>query len=128
MEIFQVVGLGLIAAVLVVVLREEKPEIALQVTVVAGAIIFLFMLGKINSVLTVLKNLARKANIDLFFLTTLLKIVGIAYITEFGAQVCRDAGSNAIASKIEFAGKVLIMILAVPIVFSILELILQIMP
>jgi stage III sporulation protein AD len=128
MEIFQVVGLGLIAAVLVVILKEEKPEIALQVTVVVGVIIFLFMLGKINSVLTVLKNLARKANIDLLFLTTLLKIVGIAYIAEFGAQVCRDAGSNAIASKIEFAGKVLIMILAVPIVFSILELVLQIMP
>jgi len=128
MEIFQVVGLGLIAAVLVVILREEKPEIALQVTVVVGAIIFLFMLGKISSVLTVLKNLTREANIDLFFLTTLLKIVGIAYITEFGAQVCRDAGSNAIASKIEFAGKVLIMILAVPIVFSVLELILHIMP
>ncbi len=128
MEIFKIVGIGIIAAVLVVILKEEKPEISLQVSMVVGIMIFIFMLGKINSVLTVLKNLAQKANIDLFFLTTLLKIIGIAYITEFGAQVCRDAGSNSIASKIEFAGKVLIMILAVPIIFSILELVLQIMP
>lgn len=128
MEIFQIVGLALIAAVLSVLLKNQRPEIALQISIVAGVIIFLMMISKISAVVTVLESLAEKVNIDVVYLSTILKIIGIAYITTFGAEVCRDAGESAIASKVEFAGKILIMILAVPILMAVLETILRIMP
>lgn len=128
MEIFQIVGLGLIAAVLSVVLKNQKPEISMQISIVTGLIIFIFMLTKLSYVMEVLNLVAQKIDIDLIYITTILKIVGIAYVTEFGAQVCRDAGEGAIATKIEFAGKILIMVLAVPILIALLNLIVKLMP
>lgn len=128
MEIFKIVGLAIIATVLTVVLKNQKPEISLQISVVTGIIIFILIITKLTSVLEVLNMLARKIDIDLVYITTILKIVGIAYVAEFGAQVCRDAGETAIASKVEFAGKILIMVLAIPILIALFNLILELMP
>lgn len=121
MEILQIVGFGLVAAVLIVLLRREKPEIALLISIAAGVVIFLFVLGKVGAVINVLKDLAVRANVNLMYLAAILKIVGIAYIADFGAQICRDAGEGALASKIELAAKVLILVLAVPIIMAVLE-------
>lgn len=123
MDIMKIVMIGMIATILAVILREQKPEIALQVSIVTGLIIFIFVVTKLNSVITVMKYFASKANIDLLYFTTILKVIAIAYITEFGAQICKDAGEGSIASKIEFAGKVLIMIMAVPILAALLDVV-----
>jgi stage III sporulation protein AD len=128
LEILQVVGLGLVVAVLAVLLREERPEIALLLALGFGIMIFIMILGKMGAVITVFRDLTRRAQIDELYLTTLLKILGIAYIAEFGAQICRDAGEGTIASKIEVAGKVLILILALPIFAAILEVIVRLLP
>ncbi|OGO78780.1 MAG: stage III sporulation protein AD [Clostridiales bacterium GWB2_37_7] len=125
MDILKIVGIGIIATILAVILREEKPEIALQISIVTGLIIFVFVITKLNSVLAVLKYFASKTNIDLIYFTTILKVIAIAYITEFGAQVCKDAGESSIASKIEFGGKVLIMIMAIPILAALMDVITQ---
>jgi stage III sporulation protein AD len=128
MEIFQIVGLALIAAVLSVLIKGQRPDIAIQISIAAGIIIFLFMIVRISTVIVLLKDLANRVNIDIVYLGTVLKIIGIAYITTFGADVCRDAGEGSIASKIEFAGKILIMVLAVPILMAVLDTMLKIMP
>lgn len=123
MDIMKIVGIGLIATILAVILREQKPEIAIQISIVTGLIIFVFVITKLNSVIEVLKYFASKTNIDLLYFTTILKVIAIAYITEFGAQVCKDAGESSIASKIEFGGKVLIMIMAIPILAALMDII-----
>lgn len=126
--IIQIVGLGLVGAVLALVLKQYKPELALPLSLVVGLIIFTFMLNKIIVIIQALEKLARQAEVDQIYLTTILKAIAIAYIAEFGAQICRDAGEKIIASKIEFAGKVMIMILGLPIMMAILESILQLLP
>ncbi|MCF6096681.1 stage III sporulation protein AD [Thermovorax subterraneus] len=128
MEIGQIVGIGLITAVFVVLLREERPEIALLISIIAGTFVFLLMLNKIASALSLLQNMAARANIDFIYLSAILKIIGIAYVAEFGAQICRDAGSSSIATKIEFAAKIIIMLLSIPILMAVLELLLKILP
>ncbi|HWR61015.1 MAG TPA: stage III sporulation protein AD [Clostridia bacterium] len=128
MEIMRIVAVGIVAAVLALLLREEKPEIAVLVSIVTGLVIFIFIIGKLNSVLTVLKYFAGKANIDVLYFSTILKVIAIAYITEFGAQICRDAGEGTIASKIELAGKVLIMVLAIPILAALMDIMIKIIP
>ncbi|MFA7573424.1 MAG: stage III sporulation protein AD [Lutispora sp.] len=128
MDIMQIVAVGIISAILIMVLKEYRPELAMQVSIVAGLILFLSMMGKFNQVLEVLKSYAAKADVDILYFATILKIIGIAYITEFGAQVCRDSGESSIASKIEFAGKVLIMAIAVPIYAALFDIIIKIMP
>lgn len=128
MDIFQVVAFGVVAAILITTLRTFRPEIAIQASILAGIIIFVLIIGKLAPVFDLIKIYSGRANMDIQYLPALLKIIGIAYIAEFGAEICRDAGENAIASKIELAGKVLIAIMAIPIITSLLELIIKIMP
>ncbi|MBP2652998.1 MAG: stage sporulation protein [Firmicutes bacterium] len=128
MEIVQIVGLGFIVTLLILIIRTQKPEFAVQLSLALATIIFLLVLGKINLVIGLIRDLADKANVSQMYLNTILKIIGIAYITEFGAQVCRDAGEGAVAGKIEFAGKVLVMVLAIPIIALVLETIVKLLP
>ncbi|ULL15446.1 stage III sporulation protein AD [Paenibacillus sp. H1-7] len=128
MEIVQIVGLGLIATILVLIIKEQKPMFAFLLTAFTGIVIFLFLIGKIASVIDMLEELANDANINMIFLKTILKIIGIAYIAEFGAQIVRDAGQESIASKIELSGKILIMVMAIPIVSVIIETVVKLLP
>ncbi|MFD2672761.1 stage III sporulation protein AD [Marinicrinis sediminis] len=128
MEIIQVVGLGLIATILVLVIKEQKPMFAFLLSAFTGITIFLFLISKIAAVLFVIEDLAIDSNINMVFLKTVLKIIGIAYIAEFGAQIIRDAGQDAIASKVELAGKVLILYLSIPIITVILETVIKLLP
>lgn len=127
-DIIQVVGVGLITAFLVVTIKEQKPLFALLLATFSGVVIFLSLVGEISKVIRLLEELANKANIHTVFLETILKIIGIAYIAEFGAQVTRDAGQSSVAAKIELAGKILIMVMAIPIVSALVETIVHLIP
>jgi len=128
MEIIQIVGLGIIATVFIVLLKSLRPEIAMLISIITGVVIFIVVAGKLSNIVEILNNIADKAGVDTAYLSTLLKIIGIAYIVEFGAEICKDAGESAIASKIELAGKVAIIFLALPIITALLDLIIKVMP
>jgi stage III sporulation protein AD len=128
MDIVQIVCIGIVAVILASAIKAQRPEIALQVSIITGIFIFLLVAVKLSAVIGFIQTFSKKADIDTTYLTILLKIVGIAYIAEFGAEVCKDAGESSIASKIELAGKVTIMILAVPIITSLLDLVVKLMP
>lgn len=128
MEMVQIIGLGFVVMLLILLIRQQRPELAIQLSLTLATIIFLLVLSKINVVLNLFRDLAEKANISQLYLNTILKIIGIAYITEFGAQVCRDANEGAVASKIEFAGKVLVMVMAIPIIALVLDTIVKLIP
>jgi stage III sporulation protein AD len=127
MEIVKVVAFAFIALSIVMVLRRTDGTLAVQVSTAAGVIIFLFMITQITSILQLLQQLALKANIDYVYLNTVFKILGIAYLTSFTAEICKDAGEGNIASKVEFAGKILILVLAIPILMAVLQSILKIL-
>ncbi|NLK00443.1 MAG: stage III sporulation protein AD [Clostridia bacterium] len=128
MEILQIVGIGVIATLLLIVVKQHKPEISIQLSIAAGVVIFLLMLGRISSIIQILEELSRRAKIDNLYLTTILKIVGISYIGEFGAQICRDAGEGAVGAKVEFAAKILVLVVALPIIAALLETIIRLLP
>jgi len=122
MEIVQIVGIGLVSTVILLILRRQKPEIAVLAGTAAGAVIFMIIAAKLSAVADLLEEYAARADISPMYFTA------VAYIAEFGAEICRDAGEGAIAAKIEMAGKVIIIALAVPIITSLLDLVLKIMP
>lgn len=128
MEIIQIIGLGFVVTLLILIIKQQRPEIAVQLSLALATIIFLMVLSKINVVLNLFRDMAAKANISSMYLNTILKIIGIAYVTEFGAQVCRDAGEGAVAGKIEFAGKVFVMVMAIPIIALVLDTIVRLIP
>lgn len=128
MEIVQVVGICIIATIMILVIKGQRPEIAMQISIVTGIIILFAVSSRISLIIDLLSKLSGKMNIDSVFFATILKIIGIAYTAEFGAEVCKDAGESAIASKIELGGKIFIMVLAIPIISSLVELLIKIVP
>lgn len=128
MDIMQVVGFGIVATVMALIVKEQKPAFAFFIVMVTGLVIFLSLLDSLRTVIQMIEKLAYQTNVNMIFLETVLKIIGIAYIAEFGAQITRDAGQEGIASKIELAGKILILALAVPIISVVVETVIKLMP
>ncbi|MDO8225670.1 stage III sporulation protein AD [Bacillus cabrialesii] len=127
-DIVQIVGLGLIATFLSLIVKEQKPTFAFLIVVFAGCAIFLYLVDQIYDIIRMIEKIAINANVNMVYVETILKIIGIAYIAEFGTQLTKDAGQGAIASKIELAGKILILVMAVPILTVIIETILGLIP
>lgn len=127
-HIFQLVGIGLTATVLVSVLRQQAPQFAMLVSILAGAILLTMVVHNMDGVVQSLSNLANLAKLDHGFIEIVLKIIGIAYIVEFAAQVARDAGEGALGGKIELAGKIGIIVLAMPIITDVVESLVHLLP
>ena len=128
MEIFQIVGLGLIATILIVIVKDARPEFTILISMVTGIIIFSMILSKIVYVVDTISTLSNRVDVNISYFNTILKIIGMAYIVEFASQISRDAGQDSIAMKIELGGKVLIMVLAIPILLALMDLIIKILP
>lgn len=124
MEIAKVVAIGLVVVAMLAILRPQRPELAMLLGAAAGTFLLLLVLGRVGVVLGLLEGLAVRANMNFEYLNVLLKIIGVAYLAELGANVSRDAGEGAIASKIELAGKVLVLALAVPIFSAVVDVVL----
>lgn len=123
MDIFKVVGLGLAAAALAVFVKGWKPELAIGISLASASVIFIMAMPYLKAITDMLKDLSGQLSIDNRYITLILKITGIAYVAQFGAELCRDAGETSTASKIEFAGKVIIMALSMPVVYKLLEIV-----
>ncbi len=128
MDIVKIIGVGLIALIIIVILKQYKPEFAMYVSLIAGALILFMLLDKLTGIVELLANLSNKAGIDNQFLGILLKITGIAFLTEFAVSICQDSGETAIANKIDLGGKVIIIAISIPIISALLELIIKILP
>lgn len=127
MEIIKVVSFALAALFIFMLLGERKKELAVLVAIIAGAIIFLALIDKLSEIISFIGTIADKANIDMVYIGIVLKILAIAYLSSFCSEICKDAGASSIASKVEFAGKILILALAIPILMAVLNSILQIL-
>lgn len=128
MDILQIVGMGLAATFLALILKENNPVFALLLSLIVGTFIFIMLVDQIGLIMGVLKKMAETAHLNSVYVATVLKIIGIAYISEFGAQIARDAGQSALAGKIELAGKIVILVLAMPILAAIVDAVMNLMP
>lgn len=113
--IYQIAGICLCAAVLIVLLGQHRPELALLLSVGAGVVVFLFLLPQITAVLETVKAFVADSGISLAYFEPVVKITAVAYVAQFAAEICIDAGQKALGSKVEIAGKILIASMAVPI-------------
>lgn len=128
MEIIKVIVIGFVSVIIINLIKNQRPDIGVQISIAAGVIIFMMMMPKLTLVIDAFKSISEKVNIDTVYLNTILKIIGISYLTTFGVEICKDAGQTSIAGKIEFAGKILIVILAMPILMAVMDMIIKIIP
>ena len=128
MAIIKIIGVGLIALIIIIIVKQYRPEFTMYVSVAAGIIILLLVMDKLSSIIDLLTNLANKTSINNEFIFLLIKITGIAILTEFASSVCKDSGETAIASKVDMGGKIIIIAMPIPIIASLLETILKVLP
>lgn len=128
MDIIKIIGIGFIGVIIIILIKQYRPEFAIYVSIGAGILIFSIIAGKLSGIIEVLKSFTNKTSINNEFLTLLIKITGIAILTEFAVSICKDSGESAIASKVDLSGKVIIMSMSIPIMASLLETIISILP
>jgi stage III sporulation protein AD len=127
MLIVKIVGLAFIALFLILTLRHHNSSIPTFIGLAAGALILLIMIEPLKEIINFLKEIADKANIDMLYIGIVLKILAIAYIASFSSALCKDANADSLATQIDFSGKIMILVLAIPILMAVLNSILQIM-
>ncbi|MBO5349521.1 MAG: stage III sporulation protein AD [Clostridia bacterium] len=128
MDIIKLIGIGLIALVIIIIVKQYKPEFAIYVSLAAGILILGMTFDTISQIINLIQSYSQKISINNKFITVLLKITGIAILAEFATSICKDAGETAIASKIDIGSKVMIIAASIPIISSLLEIILKVLP
>ena len=127
MEIFKIVSFAVVAVFVITVLKSlKKDDFALIVTILAAVVMFVFLLLKVEDIINILMSVITKAGINEEYLALLLKVTGVSYIVELATNICKDAGSSSLASKVEMLGKVSIVVLTIPILTSVLNVVLEI--
>ena len=128
MEILRLCAISIITALLSILLKQYKSPLALAVTLCGGCALLFFSVPYLRDVLAFVREFAYKTGVGLPFIETLIKIIGITFITECSVALCRDAGESALAAKLEMAGKLIILGVSIPLISSLFETIVSILP
>ena len=125
MELFKVILLGLVVSILAVFLKQVKSEYALICVIVGSILIIGYILNSLIDVLGFFENIVSKTGIDNDLFYAMLKIIGVGYLIEFSASVCRDSGNASIADKVVLAGKIMIFVISMPIISSLFNMVMD---
>ncbi len=127
MEIAKVIGIGIVGGILAVAVKKTNPELGMQVSIAAGVIVFCLVLGYLAQAVDFIRSFAEQYGALYQGTLVLLKVIGIAYLCEFGDQVLKDAGENALAVKVELAGKVIIFAVTLPLIGQFAQMVLELL-
>lgn len=127
MEFIKIIGIALVSLIIIILLKQYRPEFAIYISLLTGILILILVMDKLTGIINILRDLSDKASINASFLVLLLKITGIAFLTEFAVSICKDAGEGALANKVEIGSKIIIISMSIPIISSLLEIILKIL-
>lgn len=123
MDIFKIVGIGIIICVVIVVVKQIKPEFALIVLIAGSIVMLVYIFNYFTNILGVFDTILQKTGINSELFSIILKIVGVGYLIEFAANICSDSGNPAIADKVVLCGKLIILVMCMPIITNLLNII-----
>lgn len=125
--VIQVISFAFVSLFLYLVLKDSKSTFAIFLLLGSGVIIFLFITPYVSEIITFMQDIARESGMDSTYIAIVMKIIAIAYLSTFCSHICNDAGVTVLGKKVEFTGKIMILLLAIPIMANILNSILSIM-
>ncbi len=117
------VGLLLCAAMLTTVLRAQRPELAVCLSLAAGALVVILILGQLAPLAAAVRRMLQRGDFSADWLEVVLKAAGVCLVTQLAADTCKDAGETALASKAELVGRILLLLMTVPLFEQILTLV-----
>ncbi len=128
LSIIQVVGIGIVGALIAILLKEYKPIFSVSVGMITLTIILFSLLSEINYIIDAIHTISSQLNIKTDYINTIIKTIGISYLCRFGTEICKDSGQGAIAQYIEVAGKIIIVVISMPILTSVINVLIGILP
>lgn len=123
MEILKISSIALAGVLLASFLKSVNKDVSLYIILATAMIIIISVIARISEIFGFMENIYNNVTYGRDYFPIIIKILAVAYITDFTAQLCKDAGENTIGAKVEFAGKVIIFYIAIPILTAILELV-----
>ena len=121
MDIIQVGLLGITAVFLALFIKNYKSEYSILISIVACICIFIFLIGKLELVLSYINSVVELIPVDGRYLAMILKMIGITYVAEFATDICRESGYQAIAGQIEIFAKLSILLISMPVLMGFIE-------
>lgn len=122
MNIMQVSVIGMFGTLFAIMLKGYKLEYSILIMIGTCCVLFAYTLSYLDTIVHILERYGGELN-NSKYISLILKVVGITYVSEFAASICRDSGYSAIASQIELFGKVAILFAGTPIVIALFEMI-----
>ena len=119
-KMIKVAVFGIVASLIAMKIKTIRPEIAVVIAVISSILLAMYGLKQMEEILTVFKMIRSYSKIPQSYFQILLKLIGISFICEFASNICKDAGQASIAKQIEFAGKLAILIVGLPVFESLL--------
>lgn len=123
MEIFKIVGVGVIGAVIAGFLKTAKSEFSVFAVLATGMIILIMLINSMADVVEAFYDIVNKSGIPDKLFEGILKIIGVGYLTEYSAGICEDYGTSGIAKKLQLAGKIVIFLMALPILTNLIDVV-----
>ena len=127
MDIFKIIGIGIVACMFILILKKQNPEFGLYISIMTGIIIFFMILGDLKTIVDSLYYIGNIIDVDSKYIKIIFKVIGIAYISEYSSELCKDCEQSSIGVKIELAGKVLILIVSLPVFMVLINLLTQLL-
>lgn len=123
MELTKIVGIGIIGVIAAITVKTYRAELGMCIALATGSVILWNVLPDISRVFSELSDMCEDSGVPQGYFSLIIKVTGVAYITQFSAELAKDAGERAIAKKLEFAGKVSVLCLIMPVVKNLLDII-----
>lgn len=123
MDVVRIGMMGIAGVLLAVLLKKEKSEYGILISMVVCMVIFFFFIHKMEVILAFVERLESMLSIDSSYIALILKMIGIAYVAGFAMDVCKDAGYGAIGNQIEMFAKLSILASSLPVLLTFLEVI-----
>ena len=127
-SLYKIIAIALITCVATLVVKPVKPDFAIFISVVGGIIILFYLLTYLSTIFDVFNQIFNITNINSSLYSIIFKIIGVGYLVEFTASLCSDTGNNSLGDKVLLGGKIIILVMALPIITSILEIVMELLP
>ena len=121
-SLFKIFALAITAVIIISLIKAYKPEFVIEVTICASIILLYFIIEALGYGITYINDIYERLTYGKSYFPVIVKVLAIAYVTEFAVAICQDAGEKTIASKVELAGKIAIFFAAIPVFDSLLSL------
>ena len=122
-NLFALVGLGIVAAIIAVVLKQHRPEFAMMVSVGAGVLILGGVLVGMIPVVNQIRQIFSTTAVPQQYIQVLFQALGLCFVTQIACDACKDAGESAIGAKIELAGKISVLVISLPLFVQVLDIV-----